>query len=123
MSKIVQAINSMIANAGLLANVVEGHNTRNGEEYFFCYKEKYIWSIYLREDGDYWVYYYPEAMSSAQAASIQDFSTYPTVAYGDNDLRSREARESVAELFMILKGKLYDIDAVLDDIINDDLIG
>lgn len=118
MSKIVQAINSMITNKEKISNVI-----KSSEEYFFLYKSKYKWSMALRDDG-YHLWYYPGGDSLDFLASMAHSSWdngVPMIHYFDGEIGTKEARASFAELYTILSEKLYGIDDVLNDIISDDI--
>ncbi|MBR8507385.1 hypothetical protein SAMN05443026_5852 [Burkholderia orbicola] len=117
MSKIFQAVNSMVFNRNLITNVVKGES-----EYFFLYKNKYKWSIAQREDETY-LWYYPgsitlEALSRCEQSG--DWESVDMVKYSDREIGTKEAIASFSELFVVVKEKLYRIDDVLDDIISDD---
>lgn len=117
MSKIVQAINSMIANPQNLSKVIEGES-----EIFFLYKGKYKWSITKRSDG-FHVWFYPGDISLEALASIEEmgesYEGIPMVHYHDNDIGTKEARATFSELYTLVSEKVYGIDTVLDDIISD----
>ena len=114
-ARVVRAINAMALNSEKISSVKA---SRGGENYF-CYKEKYIWSI-LKNDSDYSLFYYPGAVSTEEQATkdYSDESEY--VAYTSQEFSSREAQSSMAELFLIVQEKHYGMDKVLDDIIDDD---
>lgn len=124
MSKIVKAINSMIVNQNKISEVCLSPFSEVGTELFFEYDKKYIWSVMRKEEGDFVVYYYPNCKSARQMSEVpyEYLGNYPVVAYGAEELGSKEAKSSVRELFNLLRQKLYNIDMVLDDIIGDDLI-
>lgn len=113
MSKIVQAVNAMISNHHLISDVVRGEN-----EIFFLYKGKYKWSMNLRDDS-YYLWYYPGKQSIEHLAQEQWDEEIPMVTYKDADIGTKEAKASFAELYTVVKEKVYGVDAVLDDIIGD----
>ena len=122
MSKIIQAVNAMVANSDKVTNVEQGEG---GKEFFFLYKEKYKWSIVKNENKDeYFLHYYPDEMSSIELlASIPQGSWegIQYVTYSTAELKTRESIESFAELYIMVKENLYNINQALDDIIGDDL--
>jgi len=117
MSKIVQAVNSMISNPELISKVVEA-----GTEIFFLYKNKYKWSMRRRDDSHY-LWFYPGNESLETLAAYSELGweeeTPTMVVYHDAKIGTKEARASFAELYTLLKEKLYGIDEVLNDIISD----
>ena len=118
MSKIVQAINSMISHPELIEQVLQGEN-----EIFFLYKKKYKWSMRENNKGEYYLYYYPssidlEVLSNFNADDWQDFSQM--VIYKDADLGTKEAKASFCELYSLIREKVFGVDKVLDDIIGED---
>lgn len=118
MSKIVQAVNSMITNKDHISDVL-----KSVEEYFFIYKNKYKWSMARRDDG-YHLWFYPgnEGLGQLVAMTNSNWDTdVAMIHYTDAEIGTKEARESFAELYTILSEKLYGIDEVLDDIISDDI--
>lgn len=123
MSKIVQAINAMISNSEKLSNICESPYDYSSGEYFFEYNRKYVWSILKSDNGTHTLYFYPKARSSQQMAQVhyEELSQHPMIAYGSEQLNSKEAKESIGELYTIVKEKLYNVDAALDDIIGDDI--
>lgn len=120
MSKIVQAINSMIANPSLITNVIKAD-----DELFFLYKQKYKWSITRRDDGHH-LWYYPDNLPLEDLAHIfsmgMDFKSIPMVHYHDGEIGTKEAKSSFAELYTTITEKAFGINEVLDDIISDGLI-
>ena len=117
MYKIIAAINSMIENSHLINNVFRSETG----ELFFLYNGAFCWSMHSKQSGDYFLHYYPGEKSPQQLASIGieewgDHIDY--VTYSTSEIKTKEASESFSELYTILQNKLYNIDAVLDDIIN-----
>ena len=115
MSKIVQAVNAMITNADLITPVIQNDN-----EFFFVYRGKYKWSISKRED-EHLLWYYPsdDSIESLAIYDGQDWVDTPMVTYRDSEIGTREAKASFAELYTLVKERLYGINAMLDDIISD----
>lgn len=117
MSKIIQAVNSIISNSNLIGKVLFGFNN----ELFFTYKNKYKWSIRRQEDGNYSLWFYPSEMSIEELATIQneEWENVPLMHYSTKDLATKEAFASFEELYRIAKEKVFGMDKVLDDIIKD----
>lgn len=115
MSKIVQAVNAMVANPDLITKVVRGDS-----EYFFLYKDKYKWSMTKRPKGLY-LWYYPgeESLEELAARDPGGFDDVDMVSYSDVEIGTTEAKASFAELFTLLNEKIYGVNLVLEDIISD----
>lgn len=115
MSKIVQAVNAMITNADWITPVIQ-----NGNEFFFVYRGKYKWSISNR-NGEHLLWYYPgnEMIESLASFDGPEWEDTPMVTYRDLEIGTREAKASFAELYTLVKERLYDVNVVLDDIISD----
>ncbi|MCL5104547.1 MAG: hypothetical protein M1133_10625 [Armatimonadetes bacterium] len=119
MSKIVSAVNAMISNIDKVSEVRTGTDKK---ELFFCYDGKYNWSISHNEKEDvYYLFYYPGDYTTAQLAALSagDWQTLQYLAYNTEELKTREAKESFAELYTTMSEKMYSVDDVLDDIISD----
>lgn len=116
MSKIVQAVNSMISNAGMIGPVIQNNN-----EYFFVYKDKYRWSVSRRDNESHQLWYYPGDLPIEVLAGMEghDWEMIPMVKYSDTEIGTKEAKSSFAELYTIVKERLYGVNDVLDDIISD----
>lgn len=115
MSKIVQAVNAMISNPDKIGKVIRGES-----ELFFLYKDKYKWSMDRRE-GDHILWFYPGDESLEQLASFEgeDWAETSMVTYRDSEIGTKEAKASFAELYTLLKERVYGVNKVLDDIISD----
>lgn len=116
MSKIVQAVNAIISNPNAITKVI-----KVGGELYFLYRGKYKWSIAIN-DEDTTLCYYPGKESLELLASYEDsdWNDIPIVVYRSFEIGTREAKASFAELYVVLKERLYKVNEVLDDIINDD---
>ncbi|MEG0678092.1 MAG: hypothetical protein RR473_15775, partial [Comamonas sp.] len=114
MSKIVQAINAMIANSGQISSVTPAQH--NNSEYFFLYKNKYTWSISRNSNSEHRLYFYPSAKSVGHLPNFDehDWENIPMVAYSDTEIATKEAKASFSELYTIIKEKIYGISDVLD---------
>ena len=115
MSKIVQAVNSMISHSDKITNVLNGDG-----EIFFLYKN-YKWSM-AKRDADHYLWFYPnaESLDSLLQHGPGEWSEVDMVCYKDSDIGTKEAKASFAELYSVVKEKIYGVDEVLDDIISDD---
>ncbi|MFM0501935.1 hypothetical protein [Paraburkholderia caffeinilytica] len=117
MSKIVQAANVMISRKNLITDVTSGD-----KEIFFTYNGKYHWSIAKRDD-DTLLWFYPRAESLEELVGRshhQEWEDVEMVTYRSSEIGTREASETFDELYTTIKEKLFGVDEVLDDIINDD---
>ena len=116
MSKIVQAVNTMIENPKLITKVI-----RSGDELFFLYKNKYKWSMTKRQ-GTYLLWFYPgeETLEQLVSYEVQEWDDVAMVTYRDSDIGTREAKSSFSELYQLLQEKVHGVNDVLDDIISDD---
>ena len=121
MSKIVQAVNVMIANPQSIGDVLRGSNG----ELYFTYKQ-YKWSIRreLAPKENYWIFFYPGEDSIETLASLSDDewqdAEIPMVSYSSREIGTTEAQQTFAELYGTLKQRVYRLNEVLDDIIGDD---
>jgi len=113
MSKIVRAINAMIANEKKISSVMKGQNG----EIFFLFDGKYKWSTRKGEDGTY-LWFYPVDADLRTLAGVDDWDGIPMVTYRASEIGTREAKESFEELYLLVKEKLYGVDDVLNDIIG-----
>ena len=114
-ARIVEAINAMIVHPEKITEVV-----LNEDEYVFCYKEKYVWSIKKElRSPDYFLYYYPNTKSTRELEEVFDWEEVGFVTYSSKEIGTPEAKSSMAELLTIVQEKLHGLDEVLDDIISD----
>lgn len=117
MSKIVQAINAMIISDDLITNVTTAYNQ---SEIFFIFNGKYKWSLVQSSNDALALHYYPTDLSIEDLASIPEDSWdsfTDIVSYRSDELGTKEAKESLAELFTTLKEKRFGMDETLDEII------
>lgn len=122
MSKIVRAVNAMVSNPELITDVVI--STFNPQEIFFMYAQRHKWSVNKGYDS-YFLHYYPGNQSIQELAAMNEFeweNFTQVVTYGTEELSTREAISSMNEIYTIIKGKIYNIDDVLDEIIRTDEI-
>lgn len=116
MSKIITAINKMIENNDAITNVI-----LSGEEYFFLYRNKIKWSIIEDDDEDITLVLYPDSSSKLdELASTTNWDKVNMVNYNTYDFKTQEANESFNELLQIVKGKVFGVDNLLDEIIGGD---
>ncbi|MBF0694897.1 MAG: hypothetical protein IR153_07565 [Flavobacterium sp.] len=116
-TKIVQVINTMISNKEKISQVI-----REDNEFYFLYDNKFKWSILFSGD-EYYIKFYPkddiqiyDIPSQTSWGGYKDF-----VLYSTEELKTREARETFAELYQVTADQLYGIDDIFDSIIGDDL--
>jgi len=146
MSKLIQAINTMIINSDKISEgiVYKG-------EYFFRYMS-YVWSIKPSDfNRDYFILtYYPNYSSVLNlkadmqnkadmhlGTTVKSINKSPSeklrdkllnytsdikpagiVTYNSESYKTKEAIESFRDLYKTVSEKLYDVDNVLDDIIS-----
>lgn len=119
MSKIVTAANAMIANPKKISPVLLG---RNESEIFFTYDGKYNWSM-TNSGEKFSLFFYPIGSTySLQDLSNIDDSDWESVSlirYSSTDIGTEEAKQTFAELYTLLKEKVYGVNDALDDIIGD----
>ena len=114
MNKIILAINSMIQNLDKISNVSVLNN-----EYFFQYKG-YIWGIFESTEN-YILTYYPGSTTVTNLINVIEFSDdIDSISYNSDAFKNQEDIESFRDLYLIIKEKVYGLDKVLDDIIEND---
>lgn len=117
-NKIVRAVNTMMTNPELITGAIRGMH-RN--ECFFCYNDKYHWSILKSEEGTYYLSYFPSRPPLEQLAQILDDAWEDegpdSFIYDTIELADPAATDAFASLHTLVSAKAYDIDTVLDDII------
>lgn len=121
MSRIIKAVNAMISNQDKIGHVIRGYR---GNEIFFQYGGKHKWSISKNPKNEYYLHYYPSNQKLEELAGWPDEAWHEfneIVSYNTKDLGTKEAHDSLSELYTIVQEKLFDMDKVLDDIIGDDL--
>ena len=116
MSKIITVINTMISNSDNISQIIQ-----HKKEYFFIYDNKYKWSINVQSNV-YILNYYAGKESIEKLANFSaiEWSEYPFVTYTSQDMKTREAYESMQELYRIVQEKLYGVDRAFNDIIESD---
>ncbi len=116
MSKIVQVINAMISNKEKITNVL-----KDKKEYFFLYNKKHKWSIATGSDNYYYVHFYPTSnLTLEELAALDnwnDFEEY--ITYTTKDIKTQESDESFTELYQIVSSKIYGLDDIFNEIINE----
>jgi hypothetical protein len=122
MSKIVQAVNVMIANKDKISNVKKG---KHSTAYYFVYNSKYVWSIGTYADDDINISNYPVDIFDSPEAYVNKLfiedqnDSIDNVCYNTEDFNTREAKESFRELYNLIKEKNLGVDVILDEIIED----
>lgn len=116
MSKIIQAINAMISNPSLISSV-QGSDLL----IFFLYKEKYKWSIFKSGNGVHTLQFFPGDISIQELVSADEYQWdfIEKVSYNDNEIGTKEAKASFAELYTTVSERRYGLNDVLEDIISD----
>lgn len=109
----------MIQNPHKMTNVRKGVG-----EYFFLYNKKYKWSVSISDEilaPTYYLHYYPFEMTIEELSKIpqEEWDSYEYLSFSTKELKSQEAEESFQELYRMVKGKIYKVNEVLDDIIKD----
>lgn len=120
MSKIIQVINSMIENSKKITEI-----EKKETNFFFLYKE-YVWSIIqwsndVTDEVKYSLIYYPKnkKISELRILGYADMLKIDRVFYSTDDFKTKEAFESFAQLYTMIKEKYYGIDKMFDDILED----
>jgi hypothetical protein len=120
MNRIVQVINAMISNVDKIDNV-----SKSGyERYYFLYNNKHKWAIsYDENNDDYFLTLYPvKDLTISQIIDFEDSQCIneplDSVIYKSSDQKSREATESYAELYNIVKSKVFGVDDIFNDILK-----
>lgn len=127
MSKIVEAINSMIKNKSQIEDVAVDSYFLDNRRYRYIFKYKhYIWSIEDTSEavanGGYELKYYPGFTKVSDLLNCLDnrgMTQDEYVRYDSIVMNEIEAIESFRELYQVVIEKLHNVDKVLDDIISD----
>jgi len=122
MDKVIQVINTLVEKKEKISNVV-----KEGATYYFLYRGKNKFSITPKKDmhfDAFWLTVYPAAnytlddiISNPRQVIPYDI---PSIVYDSDDYKDQESIESFRELMKTLLSKLYDVDAVFRDILNED---
>lgn len=118
MSKIIVAVNSMITYEELIGDIIGG---REGSELYFTFAGKHKWSICESNKNEYSLHYYPgeqELRELAGWSEDQWIDFTEIVTYRTRDLGTKEAVDSLSELYTIVKEKRFGMDLILDEIIE-----
>jgi hypothetical protein len=119
-ARIVKAVNAMIVHADQIEEVIRVDN-----EIFFRYRGASLlsnWSMRRDQGPVHWLFMYPGEQSLSQLVSMdeQDWQEFAEmVIYRDDEIGTREAKASFANLYNMLSEKVFGADKVLDDIIDD----
>ena len=118
MSKIVQAANAMISSQKKITEVTR---SRIGDEIFFLFDNKYVWSI-VESEGDYVLWFYPKGdLINLASYEHYDWDSVAMIRYSTKDLGTKEAFATFAELYNVVNENMYGVNDVLDDIIEHDI--
>lgn len=114
----------MISNPNKITNVQAARGMIESDSHiFFLYDSRHKWSIrYDNERIDYYLKYFSsiETIDTlAQTAETLATGLY-VITYSTLDFNTREATESMSELYRMLQEKVFGIDKALDDIIESD---
>jgi hypothetical protein len=119
MSKIVQAINTMISNSDKIHEVFRVDNEGGNKEIYFLYNQ-YQWSmLFDQEDSQYYLYYYKQPLGPSQVRGGVDWKEVDFILYKSSDFVGREAAASFRDLYLLISEKVLGIDKVLDDILSE----
>jgi len=119
-SKIIKAANVMIENRVKISNVRP--SAIPSTELFFLYDAKYKWSILHSLDRrNYSLHYYPGKQTIEELSSIVGkLQSVEKVSYSTDELKSREAFETFAELYSVVQSSKWEMEKILDEIIDED---
>ena len=113
MTKIILAANSMISHPEKISDIT----LEERGEIYFKYDNKTVWGI-ENDNQDYILRLYPQTKDIDELISVTSWNNYPMVSYSTMELKTREAYETFKELYSLLNEKLYNVDKLLDDIID-----
>jgi len=122
MIKIVRVVNAMLSHRDKITDVKES-TSEAGSVYFFLYNGKYKWSISRTAgEGSYFLHFYPgpESLELLASCDVDEWAEHDpaSVFYSTRSLKSKEANESFAELFKVIREKLYNVEEILDEILK-----
>jgi hypothetical protein len=121
-AKLVIALNTMIENFG---KITEIHKA--GSTYFFRYLGKQTWAIqcvlnvpFISDLHEYRAFYFPGDVTPQQAALGMERNDpqLEQVSFSTSEIKTTEARETFSDLYRRLGMKEFNIDRVLDEIIQ-----
>jgi len=115
MSKIIQAVNSMIANKDKISDVKW---VEDSEFVLFLFNGKYKWAIRPSGNDDFTLFFFKTDLSIDELADIGSWENEASIRYSAKELGTKEAFVSFRELNQIVQEKVLGIDAALDDIIG-----
>jgi len=121
MSKIVQVVNTMLNNPSKITNVQKTHDV-----IFFNYIHEQLWGIFKQDNDQIILSIYPQKdipITVKDLVNMDDLDwklTPPiSIAYSSESLKESAALESFTELYKVIIEKLYGIDDIFDEIIQD----
>lgn len=121
MSKILQVVNTMLNNPSKITNV-----QKKQDVILFNYLHDQLWGIFKQDNDHLILSIYPQKdlpITVKDLVNMDDLDwklTPPiSIAYSSESLKEREALESLTELYKVIIEKLYGIDDIFDEIIQD----
>ena len=121
MSKIIPVINVMISNQDKISEVTRGIS--DPPTYFFLYDKKHKWSIFRDAFNNYFLSYYTTDLSIEDLANFDapDWTKFHDyIIYSSRELKTREADESLREIYILIKEISSGADSAFDEIIGSD---
>ena len=115
MSRIVQAVNSMIAHQEKISSVLEWPDY---SWLLFLYDGKHKWAM-RKADDDYSLVYLKSTLKLEDLADEANFDREPSIYYRTRELGTKEALVSFRELYQVLQEKALGIEEALNEIIGD----
>jgi len=121
-AKLVRALNTMIENLDKITEV-----RKAGSTYVFRYLGKQTWAIqemrispFSGVSPEYRAFYFPGDETPQQAADglAADDQQLERVSFSTSEIKTTEARETFSDLYRRLGMKEFNIDKVLDEIIQ-----
>lgn len=120
MDRIIQVINTIIENKASITGAA-----KQGVVYYFLYNYKHIFSIHEASKGGvlyFNVYPSPDysidKIIAIRASLDPKMDDIPVITYSSADYKTIEGQESFRELLILIKSKLYDVESVFNDILN-----
>jgi len=115
--KIIKVIRAIINNPQNISEIL-----RLRAEIYFEYKGKYKWSVSKGEDSEIYLHlYYQGNMTLEELSTFSDWENYGYTTYTSTDLEEHEDGGVLDELYVTLDNRESGIEAIFDDIIDDDI--
>ena len=115
MNKILEAMKKMASKPDNITSVTKS----NDNEIFFMYNNKYCWGMLRNKRGDQLTLYYYPYGDPSDLIHVSDWEDVEMRSYSENDFTEPEANSIFEALYAVLDGKLYDLDSVLNEILDD----